>query len=115
MKVSDLYGEVANRLTLVLKQPYSEHELTVFQLECVLDCLTVFLGGLLAEARRNEMPPYSYRVIILGTNWYAVRRFANGNCEEAKFDFDAQGDPQLRETEKRIIAEANRLNEWAKV
>lgn len=54
MKVSDLYGEVANRLTLVLKQPYSEHELTVFQLECVLDCLTVFLGGLLAEARRNE-------------------------------------------------------------
>jgi hypothetical protein len=61
------------------------------------------------------MPPYSYRVIILGTNWYAVRRFADGNCEEAKFDFDAHGDPQLRETEKKIIAEANRLGEWVKV
>lgn len=61
------------------------------------------------------MSSYSYRVIILGTNWYAVRRFADGNCEEARFDFDAHGDPQLRETEKRIIAEANRLGEWRKV
>lgn len=61
------------------------------------------------------MPPYSYRVIILGTNWYAVRRFGDGTCEEAKFDFDAHGDPQLRETEKRIIAEANRLDVWVKV
>jgi hypothetical protein len=60
------------------------------------------------------MPPYSYRVIILDTYRYAVRRFSDGNCEEAEFIFDAHGDPQLRETEKRIIAEANRLGEWAK-
>jgi len=61
------------------------------------------------------MPPYTYRVIILGTNWYVVRRFANAECEETEFRFDAQSDPQLRETEKRIIAEANRIGRWVKV
>jgi hypothetical protein len=61
------------------------------------------------------MPPYSYRVIILGEHSYVVRRFSGNGCEESQFIFDAHGDPQLRETEKKIIAEANRLERWAKV
>lgn len=58
---------------------------------------------------------YTYRVIILGLNKYAVRRFCNNLCEEAQFVFNAEGDPQLRGVEKKIIAEANRLNKWVKV
>ena len=58
------------------------------------------------------MPPYSYRVIILGENKYAVRRFSDGACDEAQFVFNTDKDPQLRETEKLIIAEANRRNIW---
>lgn len=58
------------------------------------------------------MPPYQYRVMNLGRNHFAVRRFSDNLCEEAQFIFDPQGDPELRETEKKIIAEANRWGNW---
>jgi hypothetical protein len=54
MKISEIYGHLADRVTLVVKQPFSDKELSIDELECLLDSLTVFLGGLLAEQRAKE-------------------------------------------------------------
>jgi hypothetical protein len=54
MKPTDLFAAIADRLTLIVKNPYREQELSIEELECCLDSLTVFLGNLLAEKRKGE-------------------------------------------------------------
>jgi hypothetical protein len=67
---------------------------------------------------RNAMPPYSYRVINLGhlgDGTFAVRRFADKTCEETVFVFKTNEDPELRSTEKKIIAHAESVGGWRKI
>lgn len=54
----------------------------------------------------------NYRVIHLGGDKWAVRRFIDGRCEETQFVFHVATDPQLRLTEKAIIEQAEKRTDW---
>jgi hypothetical protein len=58
---------------------------------------------------------YTYRVIPLKKYEWAVRRFSDGLCEEVQLLLVIEDDPQLRETDKKIIEVAKRRTDWEKV